>query len=260
MKTECLVCEAPTNNVWLCNPHRQQLRDMLQRLPLLARELETTRAKQDHMAKTVGGAAKSGAAPAIVNFDAAEVLAELRRLLLYWTHEVYRMYGMQLESFVIFHMAHYIEAHLNQMVSVQPVGAMYTEVADMTRRIIRCIDLPPTTEGLKYAGVCGMVFDNGTCPHQLWARPGETLITCQRCGTDWDLDDRRAGALAAARNMVATADTISRALTAQDIHVTPHMIHVWKNRGRLTPTGTNPGNQWLYRVGDVMQLVKERKP
>lgn len=254
--TECLVCEAVTVDVWLCAVHRHDLLVMLNRVPGLARDLETTAAKQDHIGGTVGSPGQGGPAPAIVNFDAADVLARLRYLLHIWTHRAYKLHRKHHpESFSIPHMAGFLLGQLPEMVATQPVGALFTELEAIVREAVKAVDLPQNRQGMKYAGACGATFDNGTCPNQLWAMTGENVITCKRCGTVWDADDRRDSALDAAENLSAPATVISRALTTQGYPVTAEMIYLWKLRGRISPTGTNKASQHVYRVGDVMDLL-----
>lgn len=257
MKTECLACSAPTMGVWLCRTHTRHLFETLNRFPGLVADLETTTAKLDRMVRNVGGTSKGGAQPVIVNFDAAELLTETRRWLLTWTHNATQARTRaMLRSFSLPHMAVYLRESMPAMLPAQPVGAMYDELLELTRRITRVIDLPPDRAGWDYAGPCGAVFDNGTCPNQLWVRHGETTTTCERCGTSWDVTERRTGALAAAENLQATAGTISRALTAAGQTVTVNMIYHWRSRGQLTPAETNKTGQPLYRVGDVLDILK----
>ncbi|WP_269939031.1 hypothetical protein [Arthrobacter sp. HY1533] len=258
MKTECLVCAAQLKDVWLCGRHLAQLRDTLRRLPALARDLEDTIAKQDRMNKSVGSSGKGGTKPLILNVDASEVMRTLRSTLLVWTHVTYRTIGSAPASFQIHDMAYHLDRVLDKLVAHQPIGALYAEVMHAARMVTQAVDLPPSTAGLQYAGPCGAVFPNDvTCTHQLWARPREDNITCPRCGTEWNVPDRRDNALDAAEDILATADTISRALTAQGVDVTAQNVYDWRRRGKLTPAGTNKANQPVYRVGDVLDIIDE---
>lgn len=255
--TECLVCAGVTKDVWLCARHRDYLLTMLNSAPGLARQLTITAAKLDQVVRNVGGHQKNGAAPSIVNFDAADLYGELRATLLKW---VKRTAGPVTAVFpTVPAMVLRLRAVLPDILTTQDAGFMYDDLNQVTRRATLAIDLPPSREGWDYAGPCGMTWDNGTCLHQLWVRHGEASAECKRCGTVWDVTDRRAKALAAAANLLATTDTISRALTSAGQTVSAATIYHWRNRGRLTPAGTNKAGQPLYRVGDVMDLVKGRK-
>lgn len=255
--TECLVCGGQTNNVWLCTRHRDQLVTMLNGAPGLATELETTAAKLDQVVRTIGGHQKNGAAPSIVNFDAAGLRTELHAILLKW---VKRTATPETTVFpTIPAMVLQLRATMPRIITTQDAGFMYDDLDQVTRRATLAIDLPPSREGWDYAGPCGMTWGNGTCLHQLWVRHGDSTAECKRCGTVWDVTDRRSKALAAAVNMLATADTISRALTSAGQQVTAANIYTWRNRGRIIPAGTNKAGQALYRIGDVMELVKGRK-
>lgn len=113
----------------------------------------------------------------------------------------------------------------------------------------RVIDRPPAKW---YAGRC-------PCETDLYARPGAASVRCTGCGTTYDVAARRAELLATVEDRLATATEIARALTALATPITPAAIRGYAHRGRLTPRGTTVDGRPLYRVGDVIDLITERK-
>jgi hypothetical protein len=264
MKAECLHCGAATQSVYLCNQHAAHLARTLARLGGLADELRTSAHKLDHMGAQVGPSAKVKEAPLPMNEAASKVASKLQHTLLVWTHRVAKLYGRKdLASFKAGDMARYLATHLDEYRAHQPVGALNTEILAIVKTAMRVIDAPPDTTGMVYAGPCGAAEElaDGTlgeeCQTMLWGVRGQAWIVCPRCGAQWNIKERRRAALAAAENLVETADTISRALSAHDVEVTPGNIYTWKQRGKLAPAGWSHGDHGapLYRVGDVLDLA-----
>ncbi len=134
-------------------------------------------------------------------------------------------------------------------------------IAEMTagiRNALRVIDRPADC---KYAGPCtatitdpdGLARD---CDGELYARPGATTIPCPQCGAEYDVADRRAWLLEQAEDRLLPATELARAVDGLGVPITGAMIRGWVHRGRLTARGL-PGYP-VYRVGDVLALVRER--
>lgn len=127
----------------------------------------------------------------------------------------------------------------------------------------RAIDKPPERV---YVGRCGApkLDEDGRevdCQAEVYARPGAPLAVCggpDGCGASWDVEERRAWLLEAARDQLENASTIARAVTALGgQEVTPERIWKWKERGRIVPHGYEDAKRKrpLYRVGDVLDLL-----
>lgn len=111
----------------------------------------------------------------------------------------------------------------------------------------RAIDRPPDLACLGPCDTCGL---------DIYAAPGDTMVTCYRCRSAYDVRDRREHLLARAENTLGTAAEISRALTGwMGREVTPSSINGYVFRGRLTRRGVNQSGYALYRVGDVVDLI-----
>jgi len=120
------------------------------------------------------------------------------------------------------------------------------------------VDRPPD---LAYAGPCraSVVDADGLhveCGADLYARPGEPQVTCRACGAAYPLSEQRQWLLAQVEDMLLPATELARAIDGLGVEVTPTAIRKWKQRGRLAPHGHNVRGHPLYRVGDVLDVVK----
>lgn len=111
-----------------------------------------------------------------------------------------------------------------------------------------------------YAGPCNASTVDGdglhqVCGEDLYARAGEISVTCTSCGAKHALSDRRQWLLGKVEDMLLPASELARAIDGLGVDVTPTAIWKWKERGRLTPHGTDGRGHPLYRVGDVMDVV-----
>jgi hypothetical protein len=127
-------------------------------------------------------------------------------------------------------------------------------VDDVRREISnawRSVDTPTTPA---YAGPCT------ECAADLYHHPGAVTAACAECGHMYDCAQRREWLIEQARDHIATADEITRALPALlGPGIDPPKkatLRVWVNRGRLAVRGHLRDGTALYRVGDVADLTK----
>lgn len=129
--------------------------------------------------------------------------------------------------------------------------AFLQELRDAVAAVERVIDIRIP---LVYVGPCTA---NG-CTEDLWARHDGTTAECRGCGTVWDLDERRAANLDAARDAVVPAETVARALTSQGMPLTAELIYKWRQRGFVRAASTGPNGRHLFRLGDVADEWRRR--
>lgn len=129
-----------------------------------------------------------------------------------------------------------------------PAGAeAHAGITEAVRTARRAVDRP--AERL-YAGQCD-------CDADLYARPESPYVTCpnEECRTVWKVEDRRVWLLDSARDVIASATDIARALSRYAVPVTPAKIRGHAFRGRLLPQDYNHRGHPLYRLGDVLDIV-----
>ena len=129
-------------------------------------------------------------------------------------------------------------------------ATMYRQIMEPVEKARYMIDRPPDRW---YAGPCD-------CGHELYAQTGQPVVECV-CGRRYEMRARREWLLAAAEDRLAPAPVIARAINwLGEKPLTPSLIRVWANRGRLLAKGHEPygeegGERPLYRVGDVLDLL-----
>lgn len=106
----------------------------------------------------------------------------------------------------------------------------------------------------------------GKCNTELNADEGETAVTCEQCGTLWQLDERRQwmademdGKLATAREVAALLRTLEIEHQGETIAlgVTVDRIDGWLKRGTITSHATNADGYRLYSVTEVRKHAEQ---
>lgn len=95
------------------------------------------------------------------------------------------------------------------------------------------------------------------CAVELYAKPKATSIVCRNCGTKHVVEERRKWLLAKAEDQLAHMELIGRALASMGEAVTPSQIRGYAFRGRIIAKGTDRKGRELFRVGDVVQVVRD---
>jgi hypothetical protein len=117
-----------------------------------------------------------------------------------------------------------------------------------------------------YAGTCRAEYiavdeheaeADACCAVELFVKPNETAKVCWNCGTKHDVEARRKWLLAKAEDQLAHMELIGRALASMGEAVTPSQIRGYAFRGRIVAHGVDRKGRELYRVGDVVQVVRD---
>lgn len=153
-------------------------------------------------------------------------------------------------------------------------GDAFRELHKTVSRVVHVVDRPVEAS---FAGLCPAGYDPNdndsvACATQLYGPQGAAQVECPECKTLWRRDQLVPYFEAIARDWLATATEISRALPAfgVELRATPGRIRKWKQRGRLVVRGravvgertlpdgsTEPIEHPTYRVGDVQELLRE---
>jgi hypothetical protein len=148
-------------------------------------------------------------------------------------------------------------------------GIVRTHARDLVRLVARGRTTVDRRPGRWYAGPCAtplrdeagdLVIVDGEqayCDGELYARPEAPVVRCPTCDTGHRVEFRRAELLRLAEDRLETATTLSRALTGLlDTDVRPDRIRQWKRRSRLVSRGHDDNGDPVYRLGDVLDLLK----
>ena len=216
-------------------------------------EAQTTIEKQDQKGATGGGGGlKSETTP--INITASETLHQLHLLML----QVLGDYD---------HARNLPHAYRNPLDAAKDMWAGREDIAKLDRiedqlregrkhldRLAREIDLPPDPIPL---GEC-------ECGEPMVAVEGQDIYECRRCGTPWEVDERKAhrqnkldDVLA---NYVGTAKEISDIAKAKGFNFQRKTISKWHQRGIIEAHGEveSFGRKIAtFRFGDVRRRYEE---
>lgn len=241
-------CGQPSGGYYLCGQCTQRLAFDLRTVGELVRYLDGTIARQTANGSGVGVTSRSAERPLPVNLHAADVARDLHNVLGMWFLDIADRLG---RAPVIDNHASAFAAWLLGNVSTlrthPAADELHDEISDAIARAWRVVDRPPEQ---RFAGPCD------ECGHDLYGRPNAAELRCGQCGATYDADARRGWLVDQARDQLATASTIARALPALvGQNVTPAMIRGYAHRGRLASKPLDRAGRKRYRVGDVIDLV-----
>jgi hypothetical protein len=120
-------------------------------------------------------------------------------------------------------------------------------------KAVAIVDLPPEWIRL---GTCGGMFsddgrDEVPCDNELAVPAGSYEVTCEVCGTWYDVAERQAAKLASAWDAVAAPPVIVRALATQGVRLEVKHIENWAQLGHLGRVCDLWTRDEGYRIGDV---------
>ncbi|MEU5847454.1 hypothetical protein [Saccharopolyspora shandongensis] len=263
-------CTRPTNEAAVCRSCLDLLRTDLATIPDLVGELDVTIARQARTGQRVGG--RPSEEPLPFNAAASEIRDDLRGVLSTWIRDLWETYGPRREVptgevaadgtpvavseldplDTLPDMAAWLRRHPSWIAAHPAAGDLVDEMLDAICRVRRAIDVPP--ERL----YCGPCPDCGT---GLYARPDRVSVTCRECDTRHDVAELRAALLAAARDHLATATEIARALPGLlGRELSANTVRTWAYTGRLAKRTPDAQGRPRYRVGEVIDLALSTPP
>ena len=215
-------------------------------------EAQTTIEKQDQKGTTGGGGGlKSETTP--INITASETLHQLHLLMLTmlaevdWEHQQPHRYRPPLEA------AREIRLYPTLLAEADQIEDQLREGRKHLDRLAQEIDLPPDPIPL---GEC-------ECGEPMVAVEGQDIYECRRCGTPWEVDERKAhrqnkldDVLA---NYVGTAKEISDIAKAKGFNFRRKTISEWFRRNKIEPVATKEVNGRpapMFRFQDVRAAFK----
>ncbi len=148
-------------------------------------------------------------------------------------------------------MAEWLLARLDRLRRHPRSAGMCDEIAAAVRRARRVLDPSAVVE---YAGECDV------CGGALFARAGADDALCQKCERVVnDAPARRSALLERAADGLATRDDILEASPISYGIIIPNSTFAsWVKHGRLAQRGIAADGSPLWRVGEVLELARER--
>ncbi|MCI2424112.1 hypothetical protein MOQ72_42625 [Saccharopolyspora sp. K220] len=261
-------CSNPVTGGNLCGACLGRLDADLAAVADLVAELDTTIIRQARTGQRVG--ARPTEEPLPFNTSASEIRDDLRNVLSTWVRDLWEIYGprrqvptgevaadgtpvvaAELDSLDLADelpdMAAWLRRHPSWIAPHQAAGELVDEILDAIGRARRAIDLPPE---LVYCGPCPV------CGTDLYARPDRGTVVCRGCEERHEVTERREVLLDLARDQLATAAEIARALPGLlGRELSANTVRTWAPTGRLAKRAPDAQGRPRYRVGDVIDLA-----
>jgi len=162
-------------------------------------------------------------------------------------HESCTVIRWHVKDSEITHAARFIAAHVWWLRHRPEAPEAYSDLVAIASQLERIIDQPPT---LKYAGPCNI------CRKDLYAREGAGKVECRPCGMTYDMAGRREWLLECAEDRLERASLIAQAVTDLGSPISADRIRKWAQRSQLIPHATDRLGRPLYRIGDVLDLLR----
>lgn len=265
--SRCGACTALCGG-WLCTRCVHELADKLSAVAIAAREsaslldeLNTVLSRTARMSTGKGAKRTKGTEqPLVVDMRAAHAYEQLEALV----RRAFLMCGAVSAQHVRGHtrwpsgsraQAVVAVAHITGVVQHPECVELLHELRASVDEVTRIIDRPPDQW---YAGQCSAATERGACTTDLYAREGQAIVRCPACKTEHDVAQRRAVLLRAVEDVLATATEIARAVHLLPAPITRSVIYSYAHRRRIVARGTNSRGEPLYRVGDVLDLVRDQ--
>lgn len=156
-------------------------------------------------------------------------------------------------------LARWLLGHVSFLTHHEAALEAVEEIAQAVGRLRASLDVAPEEV---YAGPCTALLGDMTshddeCGEDLYARLGASVVACRACSSEYDVAERRVWLLAAAEDHLATLPEIERAIPRlAEATIGTSTLRQWKRRQRLIPHGIRANGQELYRIGDVLDLMK----
>jgi hypothetical protein len=222
--------------------------------PQLALALDDTFSRQSRGGNlTIGAHAHTFVPPAPWDERASTTGRQLRSTLTTWCRVVDEERGTSPPADTLPAMAAHLAGNL-EWIRHHPAAAECVD--DVCRGVAAAWHAVDRHPDRLYAGPCWRKDDvtGAACSGELYAGLDAVVAVCPVCNWRFDVAERRAWLLEAARDVLASATLISAALSRLEVPVTVDRLWQWQHRGRVF-NHSAPGEDPTYRVGDVIDLL-----
>ena len=245
----CTHCQAQTpEGITLCHNCTTQLEQILNTLPDLLLEAETTMARMDRIGQSHGGNTRTREG---INLEALDRVREVQALLTSWAQMIFDTCDAQgtrirngLSSVEI------LKEHMPIIRTHDWAADCLNELNKAHHRLCACIDTPPNN---RTYGTCLEPECNGT----IRGHVGHKTARCKECGFTYPAAQLLAMRLADAHEHPAPLATIIRALDAADTPIKLKTAKTWVERGKLKPVAHDERGVNLYTLEQLDTLRRE---
>lgn len=245
----------------LCTDCWSRLEANLRSITWLTPELRTTISRQSNTGLPTGIVSRAAETPMPINIEAVIRQDRLHDLLAAWQRCLWEDYGVgpveRLTSAPA--LAKWLITHQSWCRQHPAAHDLFDEITTAVRSCAQIIDRRPDRI---YLAPCGAELnDSGSvlCEADLYGVEGQTIVRCRTCGSRWDLRERRDWMLDQVQERTANSVQLSDLLASLGVEVASSTIRTWCGAGKLEARGRDHRGRPVYRVGDVMELLAQRR-
>lgn len=263
MKAVCHCDEPIRDNAHLCTGCGRRLQQQLAEIPNLLDEVQTTRLRLSRTgAPNVGVTSRSSDTPLPYNDGPLKASSALHDVLRRWTEVVVDTAGAPWPRDMPADLSRFLLKHLRVLRRHEQASVCYEQLTHTIGWLRGTVDRPAD---LTYAGICSawVVLDDDDgditltrCPTHLYVPFGRRTVKCGACDTEHDMAQRREVLLAALEDQLAHVALLSQGLSNLGRELNESTVRSWVFRKRLAAHGQDDLGRELYRVGDVLDLMR----
>lgn len=246
----------------LCHDCTSRLRRDLAETPNLLDEAETTRLRQSRTGgRGVGVTSRSSDRPLPYNDGPVKAVRAVHTTLAAWAGVVVDATHTPAPRDRPADLSRFLLTHLGGLRHLETAGVAHEQLTGVIGRLRSSVDRPAD---LTYAGICSAWVTVGDgadltltrCPTHLYVPFGRRSVVCPACRTSHDMAQRREVLLAALEDQLAHVALLSQGLSNLGRELKESTVRSWVFRKRLLRHGQDDLGRELYRVGDVLDLMR----
>lgn len=222
----------------------------------LMEDLDITLTKTDAVRPHWGGRNGSDVQPLVFNLGASEAGQEVVRAVHWVARAMVEHYGH-----LMFPCDTSIRGLARWLLLLPNLVTEHPDVVYMAS-MIRAAVLHATTvmdrpADRMFLGACRGEVKGARCGASLYAEDGQNHIRCSVCRAWWDVEELREYLLAISGDqLVSIRDAVGIINPLTGVEVSQATIRGWKRRGRIRPAVVPVKGPELYRVGDLVAVIK----
>jgi hypothetical protein len=229
----------------VCTPCEDALLRDLKDIPSLIVHLELAEARVTRLGD--GGGTRG---EALAWDDRARATHDrLTKLLAGWVRVLQPQTPDQAKATVIAH-TYWLTRHRHLLLRHPAADEALGDIQHAVKQARWAIDRPADKI---YAGPCDQ------CGHDLLAKPGATAVTCHDCQLEYDIPARQAWMQSQIHDQLGHSSAISGMLGQLGVNVAASTVRYFAQEKRILAHGYDQKRRPLYRIGDVLAVLAERK-
>lgn len=283
--TQCQHCAAKSQ-LFLCQPHIDELRDMLTDMPRLTQHLTEAATGQTRLGERARRT--SAQTPLRINLKASDLLKHINLTLIRWTQNITDSHGITYRAPHLIHpdnnhahrhpqpddiitrhdgettkLALWLAKHADAIAADQSAGDCYNEIHAHIGRILAIINrpIPP-----RFCGPCPATNpddNNRPCGTALMARRDAIEVRCPTCQTTHNVDNLLQRLLTQVDHWRFTVEEILLIMDTIGEPLHKRMFQRWRkdqvirpsgwrrNDGRISLTCHGTADKPVYRLSDI---------